>query len=178
MRWWYSRSFKSFYPTQLLAFYLLLLTTSPTSMHLATLQMKGRWVSNINVWFPFMYSPKWNCYFQNRIIVYCSVSQFISVWDLYISRIGLPILLQEYKNCSQTHKCGIWDWGRAIFRKGIHKWDFCCSVGRNSRMVANRCSVDNSSIRGTCNKVFPLSTVGQLNTHSHILIILVTACDD
>jgi hypothetical protein len=24
------------------------------------LQMKGRWESNINVWFPFMYSQKWN----------------------------------------------------------------------------------------------------------------------
>ncbi len=24
------------------------------------LQMKGRWESNINIWFPFMYSQKWN----------------------------------------------------------------------------------------------------------------------
>ncbi len=31
------------------------------------LQMKGRWESNKNVWFPFMYSQRWNCYFQNRI---------------------------------------------------------------------------------------------------------------
>jgi hypothetical protein len=28
---------------------------------LTTLQMKGWWESNINVWFPFMYSQKWNC---------------------------------------------------------------------------------------------------------------------
>ncbi len=36
---------------------------------LPALQMKDRrWESNINVWFPFMYSKKWNCYFQNRII--------------------------------------------------------------------------------------------------------------
>jgi hypothetical protein len=34
----------------------------------------------------------------------------------------------EYINRSQTHECGNWDWGRAIPRKGIHKWDFCCSV--------------------------------------------------
>ncbi len=34
----------------------------------------------------------------------------------------------EYINCSQTHECGNWDWGRAIARKGIHKWDFPCSV--------------------------------------------------
>ncbi len=26
-----------------------------------TLQMKGRCESNINVWFPFMYSQKWIC---------------------------------------------------------------------------------------------------------------------
>jgi hypothetical protein len=30
----------------------------------------------------------------------------------------------EYINRSQTHECGNWDWGRAIPRKGIHKWDF------------------------------------------------------
>ncbi len=31
-------------------------------------------------------------------------------------------------NRSQTHECGNWDWGRAIPRKGIHNWDFPCSV--------------------------------------------------
>ncbi len=34
----------------------------------------------------------------------------------------------EYINRSQTHECENWDWGRAIPRKGIHKWDFHCSV--------------------------------------------------
>ncbi len=34
----------------------------------------------------------------------------------------------EYIDRSQTHKCGNWDWGRAILRKGIHKWDFHCSA--------------------------------------------------
>jgi hypothetical protein len=34
----------------------------------------------------------------------------------------------EYINRSQTHECGNWDWVRAIPRKGIHKWDFRCSV--------------------------------------------------
>ncbi len=34
----------------------------------------------------------------------------------------------EYINGSQTHECGNWDWGRAIPRKGIHKWNFPCSV--------------------------------------------------
>ncbi len=37
--------------------------------------MKGRWESNINVWFWFMYSQKLNCgtsrYFENRIIMFC-----------------------------------------------------------------------------------------------------------
>ncbi len=34
----------------------------------------------------------------------------------------------EYINRLQTHECGHWDWGRAIPRKGIHKWVFRCSV--------------------------------------------------
>ncbi len=56
--------------------------------------------------------------------------------DLYISRIELPFLLQgniwtntgEYINHSQTHECGNWDWGHAIPRKEIHKWNFSCSA--------------------------------------------------
>ncbi len=64
-------------------------------------------------------------------------SYTISERDLYILRIGLPILLQgnmwtdpgEYVNRSQTHECGNWDWGHAIPRKGTHKWDFPGSVG-------------------------------------------------
>ncbi len=50
--------------------------------------------------------------------------------SIYISR--MPILLQEnmwndpveYIN----RKNWIWDWGRAIPRKEIHKWDFPCSA--------------------------------------------------
>jgi hypothetical protein len=61
------------------------------------LEMKGRWKSNINVWFPLKFSQKWNCYFQNRIIIFCLPvpTLIISVRDLYISRISLPILLQR-----------------------------------------------------------------------------------
>jgi hypothetical protein len=60
-----------------------------------------------------------------------------SVSGLYISTIGLPILLEEicrvdrswdYINRSQTHECWNWGWGRALPRKGIHKWDFRYSV--------------------------------------------------
>ena len=89
-----------------------------------------------------MYSQKWNCaasLFPKQYYNVLSPSSYthISVRDLYISRIGLPILLQEnmyvdrsweYINRSQTHECGNWDWGHAIPRKGIHKWDFRCSV--------------------------------------------------
>jgi hypothetical protein len=91
------------------------------------LQMKGLWESDINVCFPFMYSQIY--YFQNTIIVFClPVPTLIYlVWDLYISRIGLPILqeicgpmLGIYKLLTQTHECWNWDWGRTIPRKGIH----------------------------------------------------------
>ena len=103
------------------------------------LQMTGRWKSNINVWFLFMYSQKWNCYFQNRIIMFrLRVPTLIYLWEIYrfsgsvclfcrrdILYVDLP---WEYINCSQTHECGNWDWGHAIPRKGIHNRDFPCSV--------------------------------------------------
>ncbi len=34
----------------------------------------------------------------------------------------------ENINRSQTHESGNWDWGRAIPRKGIQKWDFRCNA--------------------------------------------------
>jgi hypothetical protein len=101
------------------------------------LQMKGRCESNINVRFSFMYSQKWNCYFHNRIIMFCLPVQYISerficfqdrsaysATGKYVDRSW------EYINRSQTHEYRNWDWGRAIPRKGIHKCkcDFSCSV--------------------------------------------------
>ncbi len=68
------------------------------------LQMKGRWVSNINVWFPFMYSQKWNCaasLFYNRIIM--SVSQFLHSYILYVRDFIFPGLVCLFC-CSQI--CG------------------------------------------------------------------------
>ncbi len=54
-------------------------------MPVSTLQMKRRWESNINVWIPFMYSQKWNCYFQNRIVMFClPVPTLIYLWEIYI----------------------------------------------------------------------------------------------
>jgi hypothetical protein len=63
------------------------------------LQMKGLWESNINVWFPFMYSQKLNCAAslfpkQNSNVLSPNSYTHISVGDLYISRIGLSILMQ------------------------------------------------------------------------------------
>jgi hypothetical protein len=110
---------------------------------LHALQMKGHCESKINVWFPSMYSQKWKYAAslfpkQNYNVLSPSSFTHISVRDLYIPMIGLPILLQPnmwilgiYKSLN-THECGNLDWGCAITRKGIHKWDFCCSVVRVS----------------------------------------------
>ncbi len=102
-----------------------------------TRQMKGRWESNINAWFPCMYFQKWNCYFHNRIIMFClPVPTLIYLWEIYIfpgpvclfwcRKICGPIL-GIYKSLIETWS-GNWDWGRPIPRKGINKWDFRCSA--------------------------------------------------
>jgi hypothetical protein len=68
----------------------------------------------------------------------------VSVSDLYIPLIGLPILLHrkkggpnegiqyiEYIDRSQTQECGNWDRGRAIPFLGIHIFKFLCSAARS-----------------------------------------------
>ncbi len=72
---------------------------------------------------------------QNYNVLSPSSYTYISVRNLYTSRISLYSAAgkyvdqsREYINCSQTHECENWDWGRAIPRKGIHKWNFLCSV--------------------------------------------------
>ncbi len=88
---------------------------------------------------PVSVFPEMKLLFPQQKYNVLSPSSFthISVRDIYISRICLPILLQGnmwtnpwniYVNRWQTHVCGNWDWGRAIPRKGIHKWDFLCSA--------------------------------------------------
>ncbi len=62
---------------------------------------KGQWNSNINVWFRFMYSQKFICAAslfpkQNYNVLSVSFHIHVSVSDLYIPRISLPILC-----CSQ-----------------------------------------------------------------------------
>ncbi len=47
--------------------------------------MKGRWKSYRNVRFPFICSQEWNCYFQNRIVMFClPVPTLIYLWEIYI----------------------------------------------------------------------------------------------
>jgi hypothetical protein len=63
------------------------------------LQMKVRLESNINDWFGFMYSQQGNCMTslfpkQNCNNLSPNFHIHVPVSDLYVSRIGLPILLQ------------------------------------------------------------------------------------
>ncbi len=99
----------------------------------STLQMKGRWESNINVWFPFMYSQNWNCYFQNRIIMVCLLVPTLTyLWEIYIFPGSVCLFCGRkyvdrswyYINRSQAHECGNWGWGRTIPRKGIQSGIF------------------------------------------------------
>ncbi len=103
--------------------------------------VRGRWESIINVWFPFVYSKKWNCaasYFENRIILFVSqfLNSYISEKFLYFQDRSAYSSAGKYVdqsweniNRSQRRECGNWDWVPAIPRKGIHKWDFRCSAG-------------------------------------------------
>ncbi len=77
--------------------------------------MKGRWESNTNVWFRFMYSQKWNCAAllfpkQNYNDLSPIFHIHVSVSDLIIPRFGLPIccsqigrpILGLYKSLTDT----------------------------------------------------------------------------
>ncbi len=82
-----------------------------------TLQMRGGWEFNVNVWFPEikLLFPK-----QKYNVLSPNSYTHISVRDLYISRVGLPILLQEicgpilgiYKSLTET-----WMWKLLRLRK-------------------------------------------------------------
>ncbi len=90
---------------------------------------------------PIYISQKWNCvhppYFQNRIIMIClPIPTLTYLWEIYIFQDQSVYFAEakyvdwswEYIHQSQTHECGVWDWGRAIPRREIHKWDFRCSM--------------------------------------------------
>ncbi len=96
--------------------------------------MKGRWESNMNVWLTFMYSQKWNCYFQNRIILFClPVPTLIYLWEIHIFPGSVCLFCCRYRNRSQTHECGNWDWGRAIPRTEYINGIFLAVYIRNLR---------------------------------------------
>jgi hypothetical protein len=66
------------------------------------------------------------------------------VSDLYITTVGLPILLEDicgpilgiYKRLTNV-EIGT-EGGRAILRKGIHKGNFCCSAGKLTWIASRR----------------------------------------
>ncbi len=80
--------------------------------------MKGRWESNITVWFPFMYSQKWNCAAslfpkQNYNMVclpipihsyICERFIYFQDWSVYIAAAKYVDRSWEYINRSQTKK--------------------------------------------------------------------------
>ena len=105
------------------------------------LQMKGRWESDINVWFRFMYSQKWNCVAslyskQNYNFLSPNFRIHVSLIDSYIPRIcqsiwlGSLILGIYTVNCLQIHECRNWGRGSAVHFLGINKPDFRYSVGQ------------------------------------------------
>ncbi len=59
----------------------------------------------------FTFMRLWAIYiFPRSVCLFC--------WRKYVDRSW------DYINRSQTHECWNWGWGRAIPRKGIHKWGF------------------------------------------------------
>ncbi len=64
------------------------------------------------------------------------ISTFMRLWAIYIFPQSVCLFCWrkyvdrswDYINRSQTYECWNWGWGRAIPRKGIHKWDFRYSV--------------------------------------------------
>ncbi len=62
-----------------------------------TLQIKGWWESDINVWLRFMCSQKWNeqpRYFQNRIIMFCLPVVLISRYHMpSLKRVSTELIM-------------------------------------------------------------------------------------
>ncbi len=57
----------------------------------------------------------------------------------------------KYINWSQTNKCGNWDWGPTIPRKGIHKWDLRCNVNQMHHQH-NISSQLTANVKDTCDQ--------------------------
>ncbi len=75
-------------------------------------------------WFPFMYSQKWNCYFQNRIIRSCLLVPTLNICERFIFFQDRSAYSAAGKYVDRFWKyineCGNWDCGRAVPWKGIH----------------------------------------------------------
>jgi hypothetical protein len=63
-----------------------------------------------------------------RGLVPNSTIMYLSVSNLNISRIGLPILLQIQNTLIQIHECRNWERGPAVSFPGIFVSNFRCSV--------------------------------------------------
>ncbi len=90
-------------------------------------------------WFPVMYSQKWNCYFENTIIMCClPVPTLTYLWEIYIfpgsvflfcCREICGAIQGVYKYLTDT-----WIWKLGVRprnsqkRNTYSKWDFPCSV--------------------------------------------------
>ncbi len=103
-----------------------------------TLQMKGRWASNINVWYRFYVFPEMKLLGlifpkQNYDVLSPNFPTFMHLWAIYTfpgsiclfccSQIDRPIL-GIYINRSEVHECRNWERGPTVLFLGIHKSDF------------------------------------------------------
>jgi hypothetical protein len=70
----------------------------------------------------------YNVLFPVPTLIYLWEIYIFQDWFAYMAAGKYVVRSWDYINHSQPHECGNWDWGRAIPRKGIHKWDFPCSV--------------------------------------------------
>ncbi len=99
---------------------------------LCALQIKGRWESNINVWFPFINSQKWNCYFQNRIIMF-PFPVFPGSVCLFCCREVCGPFLGIYKSITDT-----WMWKLGLrphnSQKRIPKMGFSVQCGERAAL--------------------------------------------
>ncbi len=98
--------------------------------------MKGRWESNINVWFPFKYSQNWNCaasLFPKQNYNVLSPNSLIYLSEIYIfpCRISLSIL-RIYKLLTVSHMTvGIGtEAAQLIFREYINRISARCTYNR------------------------------------------------
>jgi hypothetical protein len=103
--------------------------------------------------------PRWVCLF---------------CWRKYVDRSW------EYINCSQTHECVNWGWGRAIPRKGIYKRNCRCSVGWGMHALPLSLYLPQSTQSGnlpSCTKLWcSLQLRGQIHSSYFYSTPICTLC--